>query len=91
MSTSQEAREKLAAKQDILAKIFESAKKENNEYDFDKARHPEIDNLPNTTAKLEKIHQIEAELNDLFDEVEALVKAETGYKKLQERTSTPVN
>lgn len=83
--TLKEAREKFKAKQDALAQIFEKAKNEAGEYDFQKVDHPEFAELKTTVAKLDKIHQMEAELNDLYDECEKLQKAENDWRQIQSR------
>ncbi len=80
-----ETQEKFKAKQDALAKIFEKAKTESGEYDFAKLDHPDLKDLQTTVAKLEKIHQMEAELNDLFDECKKLQEAESGWSQIQSR------
>lgn len=83
--TLKEAREKFKAKQDALAQIFEKAKTGSGEYDFQKVDHAELKDLPTTVAKIEKIHQMEAELNDLYDECEKLQKAENDWRQIQSR------
>lgn len=83
--TLKEARERLEEKQKALAAIFEQAKTESGEYDFDRVKSLE----GTTTAKLEKVHQMEAELNALYDEAEKMAKAQEGWKRFGERSQEP--
>lgn len=88
--TLKELREKFKTKQDALAAIFEKAKTEAGDYDFSKVDHPELKDLATTTARLDKLHQMEAELNALYDEAEKQAKAEGEFQKLHERRAGPV-
>lgn len=84
-----EAQEKFKEKQAALAAIFEKAKTESGEYDFQKVEHAELDGLKTTVAKVEKIHQMEAELNALWDECSALQKAEKDWNDISSRRGLP--
>ena len=80
--TLKEARAKLEEKQRALADIFKKAKTEQGEYDFDKIK--ELGD-GTTTEKLSKIHAMEKELDDLYDECVNLSKAEGSWTKHQDR------
>jgi len=87
--TLKELREQFKAKQEVLAAIFEKAKTASGEYDFSKSDHPELKDLQTTAARLDKIHQLEAELNTIYDEAEKQAKVEGAHQKLQERRVAP--
>jgi HK97 family phage major capsid protein len=80
--TLKEARAKLEAKQKDLADIFKQAKTEQGEYDFDKIKEL---GEGTTTEKLSKIHAMEKELDELYDECVNLSKAEGSWAKHQDR------
>ena len=83
--TFKEIREKLEAKQKILADVFSKAKNESGEYDFASLTDPFFGESKTTKEKLEKIHQAEAELNDLVDEAEKLSKATKDWDRVSQR------
>jgi HK97 family phage major capsid protein len=83
--TLKEIREKLEAKQTALATIFDKAKNESGQYDFASLDDPFFGEAKTTKEKLDKVHQAEAELNDLVDEAEKLSKAEKGWDSVNER------
>lgn len=86
MATLKEKQAELEQKQAVLSGIFEKAKeKGKGQYDFGNLEDPWFSGLESTNAKLAKIHEAEKELNDLVDEVQALVKAEKDYETLNER------
>lgn len=90
--TLKEAREKLEHKQKALADIFEKAKiKGDGQYDFAALDDPFFGESKTTKEKLDKIHQAEAELNDLVDECEKLSKAEKDWDSVQERLEKSTN
>jgi HK97 family phage major capsid protein len=83
--TLKQIREKLEEKQKILASIFEKAKNENGEYDFANLKDQFFGEAKSTKEKLEKIHQAEAELNDLADEAIQLAKAEKDWDGIDKK------
>jgi len=87
--TLKELRDTFKVKQAVLAAIFDAAKTSSGEYDFSKVDHPEFKELKSTAARLEKIHQLEAELNALYDEAEKQAAAEGDYQKIQDRRTHP--
>lgn len=90
--TLKEIREKLEAKQTALADIFEKAKvKGNGQYDFESLEDRFFGQSKTTKEKLEKVHQAEAELNDLVDEAEKLSKAEKDWAGVSDRLKEPVS
>lgn len=90
MATLKETREKLEAKQSALASIFEKAKaKGEGQYDFagldDEGSKAFFGDSKTTKDRLDKIHQAEAELNDLVDEAEKLSKAAKDWESVNGR------
>lgn len=88
--TLKELREKLAAKQDELGKVFSEAKTEAGEYDFRKVSKETLkanlgDNLETTVQIVEKVNEKNAELDALAQEAEALEGAERAAKSLSDR------
>jgi len=81
--TLKEARAKLEEKQKALADIFKKAKTDQGEYDFDKLE-AEL-GKGTTTEKLSKVHGMEKELDDLYDQCMTLSKAEKGWGDHQNR------
>lgn len=79
--TLKQKREELQAKQDALAKVFDEAKTDTGELDFTKVKS--IDGS-NTVQKVEKVRAMNAELDDIGKEVEALEEAEKARKGLEE-------
>lgn len=67
MATLKEKREELHVKQDRLAVIFEEAKTDNG--------------LSLSPEQLDQVRQLDAELNDLVDEVKSLEAVDTIYQK----------
>lgn len=88
--TLKELREKLAARQDNLGKVFSEAKTDAGEYDFRKVSAETIkehlgDGLKTTAQIVEKINERNAELDELASEAEALEQAERAAKSLSDR------
>ena len=88
--TLKELREKLAAKQDNLGKVFSEAKTDAGEYDFRQVAADTIkgclgDGLKTTAQIVEKINEANAELDDLAKQAEALEAAEKAAHGLADR------
>ena len=88
--TLKELREKLAARQDNLGKVFSEAKTDAGEYDFRKVSAETIkehlgDGLKSTAQIVEKINEKNAELDALAAEAEGLEAAERAAKSLADR------
>lgn len=89
--TLKDLREKFKIKQEALGSIFEKAKEAGGgEYDFSKVDVPELKDLKTTAARLDKIHQLEAELNEIYDEAEKQSKVEGEAQKIKDRALSPV-
>jgi len=81
MSTLDQVREKLAAKQADLGKVFDEAKTSDGKYDFQKVSKDTIksvlgDDLKGTIDIVKRINERDAELNELATEAETLEAAE---------------
>lgn len=83
--TLKEIREKIEAKQKVLAEVFDKSKNENGDYDFANLKHDFFGESKTTKERLEKIHQAEAELNDLVDEADKMAKAEKSWESVNGR------
>ncbi|MEC9343573.1 MAG: phage major capsid protein, partial [Pseudomonadota bacterium] len=88
--TLKELREKLAARQDTLGKVFSEAKTDAGEYDFRKVSADTLkeclgDGLKTTVQIVEKINEKNAELDELAKEAEALEGAEKAARQLADR------
>ncbi|SCW61706.1 phage major capsid protein, HK97 family [Sphingobium faniae] len=70
-----EAREKLAAKQDELGKVFAEAKTDDGQYDFKRVTCLGAE-VKGSIAVAEKVNQMNAELNELAEHAEKLEGAE---------------
>lgn len=75
MSTLKEVREKLAAKQDELGKVFAEAKTDDGQYDFNKVTVLGKD-VKGSIAVAEKVKAMNAELDELASQAETLEAAE---------------
>ena len=75
MPTIKQVREKLAAKQDELGKVFAEAKTDSGEYDFNKVTVLGKD-VKGSIAVAEKVKAMNAELDELAQEAETLEDAE---------------
>lgn len=75
MSTLEKVREKLAAKQDELGKVFTEAKTDDGKYDFNRVTVLGKD-VKGSVAVAEKVKALNAELDDIAKEAEALEDAE---------------
>lgn len=75
MSTLDQVREKLAAKQDELGKVFTEAKTDDGKYDFNKVTVLGKD-VKGSIAVAEKVQAMNAELDELAQEAETLDAAE---------------
>jgi len=89
MSTLKEVREKVAAKQDELGKVFTEAKTDGG-YDFQKVSKETIksvlgDDLKDTIDIVKRINERDAELNELVAEMEGLEAAEEAAKSYSDR------
>jgi len=84
MSTLKELREKLAAKQDAMAKVIEEAKREDGELDFSQVKCLG-DDLKTTMDRVQRFREMDAELNDIGEQVEALIAAQTAAHNHAER------
>lgn len=88
MSTLNEVREKLAAKQDELKKVFDEAEVTTDSgeksYDFNRVKSLG-DNVRGSIAVAEKVNQLDAELNELGKKADKLEAAERAAKALTER------
>jgi HK97 family phage major capsid protein len=88
--TLKELREKLAARQDQLGKVFAEAKTDAGEYDFRQVKPDTLkeclgDGLKTTAQIVEAINAKNAELDELASEAEALEGAEAAAKRLADR------
>lgn len=79
--TLKELQEKRAERQKQLAKVFEEAKTEGGELDMSRVKCIDGDT---TIAKVEKVRQMNAELDDLGSQIEALESFEKTSKALNE-------
>lgn len=77
--TLKELREKLAAKQDALATVFEEAKTDSGEYDFTRVTCLGAE-VKGSVAVAEKVRQMNAELDALAQEAESLEAAAQAAK-----------
>jgi HK97 family phage major capsid protein len=75
MSTLTQVREKLAAKQDELGKVFTEAKTDDGQYDFNKVTVLGKD-VKGSIAVAEKVKAMNAEVDELAKEAETLEAAE---------------
>lgn len=81
MSTLEQLREKVAAKQADLGKVFTEAKTSDGKYDFQKIS-PETkksvlgDDLKSTIDIAKRVNERDAEINEIMVEIEALESAE---------------
>jgi HK97 family phage major capsid protein len=75
MSTLEKVREKLAAKQDDLGKVFAEAKTDDGKYDFNRVTVLGKD-VKGSIAVAEKVKAMNAELDEIAQEVEVLDAAE---------------
>ncbi|MBZ0164574.1 MAG: phage major capsid protein [Notoacmeibacter sp.] len=90
MSTVKELREKLAARQDALGKVFSEAKTDDGKYDFRQVKPDTIkeclgDELKTTAQIVEKVNEKSAELDELAKEAEGLEAAEVAAKRHADR------
>lgn len=82
MSTLTEVREKLAAKQDALGKVFTEAKTDDGKYDFSRISKDTLksvlgdENLKSSVDIAKRIQEKNAELDEVAQEFEALEAAE---------------
>lgn len=84
MTTLVEVREKLAAKQEALGKVFEEAKTSDGKYDFNKVTVLGKD-VKGSIAVAEKVKQMDSELNELAEQAETLEAAEQAEKNMKDR------
>ncbi|MEO9612626.1 MAG: phage major capsid protein [Nitratireductor sp.] len=84
MSTLDQVREKLAAKQSELGKVFDEAKTDDGKYDFSKVNCLGKD-VKGSIAVAEKVKQMDSELNELAEEAETLEAAEKAAKDQADR------
>lgn len=82
--TAKQAREKLAAKQDELGKVFAEAKGDDGQLDFNKVTCLGA-NVKGSIAVAEKVKAMDAELNELAEHAETLEAAEQAAKGYAER------
>ena len=82
--TLKEAREKFKTKQDALAEIFAKAKTDTGEYDFGRLDSDGFKDL-GPVQRVERVNELNAELNGLWDEIVNLEKSEKGWDDLQSR------
>lgn len=82
--TLKQAREKLAAKQEELGKVFEEAKASDGTYDFNKVTVLGAD-VKGSIAVAEKVKAMNAELNELAEHAETLEGAEKAAREHAER------
>ena len=90
MSTLEQVREKVAAKQADLGKVFTEAKTSDGKYDFQKVSKDTIksilgDDLKTTIDIVTRVNEKDAEINDLMKEVEGLEAAEKAAKSHGDR------
>lgn len=79
--TLKELREKLAAKQNELAKVFEEAKTDDGEYDYTRVKCLGVEDGPQKSITVaEKVGAMDAELNELAEKAEKLEAAEQAAK-----------
>lgn len=88
--TLKELREKLAAKQANLAAVFAAAKNDQGEYDFKSVDAAILksnlgDGLKTTAQIVEKVNELNAELDDLAIQAESLEGAEKAARDLDDR------
>jgi hypothetical protein len=82
--TLKDAREQFKTKQDALAAIFANAKTDTGEYDFARIDSDGFKDL-GPVQRVERVNELNAELNTLFDEIVKLEKTEKGWDDLQSR------
>lgn len=82
--TLKQTREKMAAKQDELGKVFEEAKTSDG-YDFNKVKCLGAD-VKGSSAVAEKVKQMNAELNELGEHADKLSEAEKAAMQHQARS-----
>ncbi|ADZ70110.1 phage major capsid protein [Polymorphum gilvum] len=75
MTTAKQVREKLAARQDELGKVFAEAKTDDGSYDFNRVKCLGED-VKGSIAVAEKVKAMNAELDELAQQAEALEAAE---------------
>lgn len=90
MSTLEQVREKVAAKQADLGKVFTEAKTDDGRYDFQKVSKDTIksvlgDDLKGTIDIVKRINERDAELNELVAEMEGLEAVEKAAKAHTDR------
>ncbi len=96
MPTIKEVREKLAAKQDELGKVFTEAKTDDGQYDFNRVKCLG-DSVKGSVAVAEQVKAMNAELDALAQEAETLEAAEKAAKdhanreKVRSRLPMPDN
>ena len=78
-----EAREKLHAKQDELHQVFEEAKTDDGQYDFNRVKCLG-ENVKGSVAVAEKVGAMNAELDELAQKAEKLEQAQEAADALQE-------
>jgi len=82
--TLKQARDKLAAKQDELAKVFAEAKTDDGSIDFARVKCLG-DDVKGSIPVAEKVKAMDAELNELAQHAETLEAAERAEKNLSDR------
>ena len=85
--TLKQAREKLGSKQDELGKVFDEAKTDDGQYDFNKVTVLGAD-VKGSIAVAEKVKQMNAELDELAQHAEVLEEAEKAAAQHQAREKT---
>jgi HK97 family phage major capsid protein len=82
MKALKEAQEKLVAKQENLKGIWEAA---GPEADLSLVKNNGFEELGDTKSRVKRINELDAEINDLFDDVKGLQAVEQSKKDTAER------
>ncbi len=93
MATATELREKLAARQDEVGKVFAEAKTDDNKLDFNRVKCLG-DQVKGSIAVAEKVAQMNAELDSIAKEAETIEAAEHAaaeHTKRQKAVSRPAH